>query len=128
VECTKAGLGLRVFAVLAALGEKGIEAYVDGRYDLAVRSWEYLSAQPDFECAARPESNILCFRLRGDDGLQFAARELLLAEGNFYVSSAEALGKRWLRLALMNPETDLGVVKNLAETLRRLAGRILHNL
>lgn len=128
VECTKAGLGLKFYAVLAALGEKGIEAYVDGRYELAVRSWEYLSALPDFECAAMPESNILCFRLRGGDGLQLAARERLLAEGNFYVSSVEAIGKRWLRLALMNPATDLGVVKDLAETLRRLAEQILHNL
>ncbi len=29
VECTKAGLGLRFFAVLAALGEKGLAEYVD---------------------------------------------------------------------------------------------------
>jgi L-2,4-diaminobutyrate decarboxylase len=121
VECTKAGLGLRFYTVLASLGEKRLAAYIDDRFDLAVQAWEYLSSQPDFECAVRPESNIVCFRLRGSDSLQLSVRDRILAEGNFYISSTEFGGKRWLRLALMNPDTGTEDVKILTEHIRKAA-------
>jgi L-2,4-diaminobutyrate decarboxylase len=121
VECTKAGLGLRFFAVLAALGERGLGQYIDRQFRLTREAFSLLKELPDFELAAEPESNILCFRLRGDDELQLKVRAQLLAEGFFYLSTASHAGQRWLRLVLMNPDTELQDIRRLADRLHALA-------
>jgi L-2,4-diaminobutyrate decarboxylase len=118
VECTKAGLGLRFFAVLGALGEQGLAAYVEGAHRAAREAYELIRSQPDFECAAEPQSNILCFRMKGDDQRQMALRARILAEGSFYLSTAEHAGRRWLRLVFMNPDTGLAQVRRLLVRLR----------
>jgi L-2,4-diaminobutyrate decarboxylase len=118
VECTKAGLGLRFFVVLAALGERGLAAYVERQYRVTREAYELLAGQADFECAAAPQSNILCFRLKADDERQMALRARILAEGSFYLSTATHAGKRWLRLVFMNPDTGLAEVRRLLERLR----------
>ena len=118
VECTKAGLGLRFFAVLAALGERGLAAYVERQYRVTREAYELIAAQPDFECAAAPQSNILCFRQKADDERQMALRARILAEGGFYLSTAVHGGRRWLRLVFMNPDTGLAEVRRLLERLR----------
>ncbi len=117
VECTKAGLGLRFFAVLAALGEQGLARYVERQFALARQAHEWIAGLPDFECPCAPESNILCFRLRADDAVQFAARDALIAEGSFHLSTAEVQRKRFLRAAFMNPDTSM-------EDVRKMIGRV----
>ena len=124
VECTKAGLGLRLFAVLAALGERGLERYVERQFRLTREAYGLFKALPYFELAAEPESNILCFRLQGEDELQLKVRARLLAEGSFYISATSHGGRRWLRLVLMNPDTELDDLRRLAERLRALGGEL----
>jgi L-2,4-diaminobutyrate decarboxylase len=121
VECTKAGLGLRFFAVLAALGERGLAGYVDRQFRVTREAHELLQGLPEFEVAAEPQSNILCFRLRGDDELQMRVRARLLAEGSFYLSTTAHAERRWLRLVFMNPDTELQDIRRLVERLRALA-------
>ncbi len=121
VECTKAGLGLRLFMVLGALGEQGLAQYVERQYDLAAQAYEYIRQQPGFECAVAPQANILCFRASGGDEQQMAIRERLIAAGDFYISTSEFMGKRYLRLSLMNPETTLEDVQKLVGQVRDLA-------
>jgi L-2,4-diaminobutyrate decarboxylase len=121
VECTKAGLGLRLFLVLAALGERGIAEYVERQFQLTLEAYEYIQGQPDFRCAVRPQANILCLRLEGSDELQLAIRDRLIAEGNFYLSSASFHGQRYLRAVFMSPNTTLADVEQLIHDIRRLA-------
>jgi L-2,4-diaminobutyrate decarboxylase len=118
VECTKAGLGLRFFAVLAALGEKGLARYVESRFALAHEAYRYIGTLPDFECPVAPQANILCFRLRGSDELQMAVRTRLMAAGGFYISTAEVTGRRYLRAVFMNPDTTMEDVQRLVEAVR----------
>ncbi|HVO39238.1 MAG TPA: pyridoxal-dependent decarboxylase [Spirochaetia bacterium] len=122
VECTKAGLGLRFFAVLASLGEKGLADYVDGRIALAQEAHRYISSLPDFECAVPPESNILCFRIRGGDELQLSVRDALIQRGSPYLSTAEFNGRRYLRMVFMSPETTMRDVESAVAAARRTAG------
>jgi L-2,4-diaminobutyrate decarboxylase len=117
VECTKAGLGLKFFMVLGALGEAKLGAFVERQYDLAAQAYEYLRQQPGCECAVQPQSNILCFRFEGGDELRI--RDALNAQGDFYLSSAVFGGKRYLRMALMNPHTRLEDIQRLVQTLRQ---------
>ncbi len=122
VECTKAALGFRFFAVLAALGEEGLARYVERQFSLAREAHDWIAELPDFECPFAPESNILCFRLRADDSAQFAARDALIAEGSFHLSTAEVQGKRYLRASFMNPDTSMDDVRAMVARVRKTAG------
>ncbi|HOW68689.1 MAG TPA: aminotransferase class V-fold PLP-dependent enzyme [Candidatus Paceibacterota bacterium] len=120
IECTKAGLGLKFFMVLGALGEAGLGAFVERQYELAEQAYEYIQRQPGFECAVQPQSNILCFRRAGDDDLQLRIRDRLNAQGSFYLSSTFFGGKRYLRMALMNPHTRLEDIQKLLVTIQSM--------
>ncbi len=104
-----------------ALGEKNIEAYIDGVYGLALEAFDYIKAQPDFEVPVKPESNILCFRLKGSDETQIRIRDRLIEEGAFYLSSTELGGVRYLRIVIMNPETTMDHLRDLIAAIRKIA-------
>ena len=118
VECTKSGLGLKLFFVAATLGEEGLAAYVDRQSDLAAAAYDFLSAQPDIECPVKPQSNILCFRVPGTDQDQLAYRDRLIASGEFHLSTTLFKGRRYLRMVFMSPQTTLEDVKKLLAALR----------
>ncbi len=120
VECTKAGLGLKVFFVLAALGEAGIARYVEHATDLARRAHALISRRAGFNCPVEPESNILCFRYGDSDALQMELRNRLIVEGDFHISTTEFRGHRYLRLVFMNPDTDEAVIEALLERIEAM--------
>mgnify|MGYP006290115981 FL=1 len=126
VECTKAGLGLKVLLNLAFRGERGLGRYVEGRYAMARQFFEVIRARPGFECPWEPESNILCFRYGDDDALQVRIRERLLREGRYHMTSTLLNGRRYLRLTVINPLTDAdtlaGLLDAIEETAAELAG------
>jgi len=122
VECTKAALGLKVFFAVAHGGEHAIAAGIERQTDLAQAAADLLRATPGIEVAVQPQTNIVCFRLQGPDGLQLALRKRLTHDGDFYISTTEALGKRWLRLALMNPETTIDDIASLRTQVLALGG------
>ncbi len=119
VECTKAALGLKLFFVLAAEGEAALGRFVERQADLAKEAARYLRAQPGFEVAVEPQTNIVCCRVDGDDALQLKLRERLIASGSHYISTAEFRGRRWLRLVLMNPATGMEDIASFAGEVRR---------
>ena len=119
VECTKSGLGLRFYWVLAALGEEGLARYVERQYRLAARAYDDLQGLGWVETPVAPESNILCFRVQGSDARQLDLRKRILAEGDFYITSTQFQDRRYLRLVFMNPDTTLDDVKRLMEQIRR---------
>jgi L-2,4-diaminobutyrate decarboxylase len=118
-ECTKSGLGLKFFLVVAAAGEQALTEYVERQHDLARQAHEYIDSQPDFECPVEPQSNILCFRLTGSsDAQQLLIRDRLTVDGRFYISTTSFRGARFLRLVLMNPDTGMEEIAALIETIR----------
>ncbi len=120
VECTKSALGAKLFWVLAIEGEAGMGTFIEKQYEDTRKFYALIDAQDDFTCPYRPEANILCFKYDGVDGnaAQLALRENLLARGNFYVTTAEINGVRYLRLSVMNPLTTLDTVQNLLDEIR----------
>lgn len=121
IECTKAPLGLKLFLNLAWRGEQGLGEYVAGRYALAQEIYELIRQRAGFECPFEPQSNILCFRYGDDDAQQVAIRERLLREGRFHLSSAVVGGRRYLRMTVMSPHTDLDTVARLLDAIERTA-------
>jgi L-2,4-diaminobutyrate decarboxylase len=120
VECTKAGLGLRLFMTVAALGEQGLARHVEGLVQRAREAAEMIQGEDGFELAIRPETNILCFRIDGDDHIQLEIRRQLLERGDFYISSTLYKGRRWLRLVFMNPRTRLEDIEYLMDAIREI--------
>ncbi|MCF6248914.1 MAG: aminotransferase class V-fold PLP-dependent enzyme [Desulfobacula sp.] len=120
IECTKAGLGLKFFMTLAALGETNIQDYIDTTFRVALRAYDYIRSQPDFCVPCKPESNILCFRINACDEDQIAIRDRLIEAGRFYISSTELAGVRYLRIVVISPKTSLGDIKQLIATIREI--------
>ncbi len=124
IECTKAGLGLKVFLNLAMRGEAGLGEFVESRYRLTHEFWQRLRGRAGFDCPYEPESNILCFRYGEDDALQIAIRDRLLRSGRFHMTSAVVGGNRYLRLTVINPHTDLATLSALADAIEEIASEL----
>jgi L-2,4-diaminobutyrate decarboxylase len=124
VECTKAGLGLKLFLNLAWRGEQGLGEYVADCYDKTLRFHELIRGRPGFECPYRPESNILCFRLGQDPDRQVAIRDRLIAAGEFHLSSTEIAGERYLRIVPTAPATSDETIEHLLDAVEE-ADRVL---
>jgi len=123
IECTKAGLALRFYMVLGAMGEKGLEQYVDRQFDLASQAHDYIRQQDDFECPVPPQSNILCFRYDASDEKQLTIRDQLIEQGEFYISATNLDEKRYLRIVVMSPYTTIQDIKTLIKTIRQIASQ-----
>jgi L-2,4-diaminobutyrate decarboxylase len=124
VECTKAGLGLKLFLNLAWRGERGLGDYVADCYDKTLRFHELIENRPGFECPYVPESNILCFRFGHDADRQVAIRQRLIQDGSFHLSSTEIGGERFLRIVVTAPATDDAAIESLLDAVEE-ADRVL---
>jgi L-2,4-diaminobutyrate decarboxylase len=120
IECSKPVLGLKFLMVLAAMGEGGMAEYIERQFDLTAKAYDYLQSLADFECPAEPQSNIVCFRVKGVGDGHLALRDRLLARGDYYVSTTSLNGQRYLRLTLTNPTTSLDDIKGLVREIRKL--------
>lgn len=129
VECTKAGIGTKLFWVLAAEGEKGLADYIDKTYSNTKEFYSIITMRSDFECPYEPESNILCFRYtkyhKESNPYQLAIRNQLVKEGNFYITSTELDGIRYLRIVVLNELTSTETIINLLEEISKI-GENLH--
>ena len=123
IECTKAPIATKLFWVLAAEGEKGIDQYINRQFDLTMEMHEYFNSLPDFECPYVPEANILCFRYKGGDDsneFQLKIRNAIVSKGNFYITSAEFQEVRYLRFTVINDRTSMDDVYELVASIREL--------
>jgi len=120
-ECTKAPLGLKLALVLAVVGEDGLGEWVGTVVENARSIHARVESRDGFETLCPPESNIVCFRIDGDDDLQTRVRTRLMHDGDFLLSQADVAGRRWLRMALMNPLTDEATVDRLLDRIEAIA-------
>jgi len=120
-ECTKAPLGLKLTMVLALVGEDGLAENIGTLWENTRGIYARIAARSGFETLCEPESNILCFRCEGDDALQTLIRKKLMHDGDFLLSQADVAGRRWLRLAVMNPLTDEATIDRLLDRIEALA-------
>ena len=129
IECTKSSLATKLFWVLAAEGEKGLQEFVEGRYSITRKFYHLISSQDDFECPYFPEANIICFRYSKIDMVnksQLMIRNQLTIHGNFYITSTEIKNIRYLRMTVINPLTNEEHIKNLLQEIRTIAVKMYH--
>ncbi|MDA8948534.1 aminotransferase class I/II-fold pyridoxal phosphate-dependent enzyme [Flavobacteriaceae bacterium] len=127
VECTKSALGTKLFWSFALKGEQAMTDFIETSFQKAHDLYEYLNPLKDFHCPYPPQSNILCFQFRPDqlsDQNQLALRYELINSGEFYITSCEFQGKRFLRTVLMNPDTSHKDFVKLAEAITQIGTQI----
>ncbi len=117
IECTKAGLGLKAFFAIAFQGTKAMGDFVASRFNLTKQFYEVIKNRPGFECPYEPQSNILCFRYGRDSEQQVKIREELLANETFHIKSVNLSGSRYLRLTVMNDNTNLETLEKLLKSI-----------
>ncbi len=129
LECTKKMMSLPLFTVIARLGREGLGRYVESRIDLARSFARALTEAPDFELAVDPACNIVCFRYVPDpalapdalDALQASLRAKVLDGGRFYLVQTKLPTGLFLRVTLINPETNEADLTELLDHLRDVA-------
>ena len=126
-ECTKSMVALKVFTILAMHGEAIFDENVTTLYRSAIAFADLIEADPEFELATRPQSNIVCFRYAPRetgldlDELNRSVRARLIADGEFYIVQTVINGSAWLRCTIANPFTNREIFRQLLETVRRIA-------
>lgn len=127
IECTKSSLGIIAYTALKYYGESYLKEYIDSRYDLASAFAEIIKSDRDFELAAEPESNIVCFRYAPPDlsdhllnQINSVARDKIVKEGSFYIVQAELDKKIWLRVTIINPVTSENDLKDLMRRIKEV--------
>ena len=131
IECTKSALGTKLFWTFAVEGEAAIGAYIDHSFALTQDFYALLQAHPHFEVPYAPESNILCFRYTRygeDDEFQRKLRYAVINEKAFYLTSCVMNGKRYLRVVLINPKTDLKHLNALLDCIEITAEKLSEQL
>ncbi len=115
VECTKKMLGFKVWACLQAYGVAFFRDHVRACCDKTLVLANLISAHDELELLVPPQTNILCFRLKGRSGGENAAvRKAIVDDGTVYCVQvhlhARGLPKErsglWLRTTLLNPRTS----------------------
>ena len=121
-ECTKRMLSVAVFGIWEAHGHKLWESLVDRLIDRAQVAATEVRKRPDWECFGTPESNILCFRLKGADNAKL--RRSLLEQGPHYIVKTAIDDETWLRCTFQNPLTEESDICEMLDTLERISATI----
>lgn len=126
LECSKPAMGFALYAALTTYGTEAFSAYVESVFDLTREFAEIIRQTRDFELAADPEANILCFRYappgrRGLDELQVRLRQRIVRDGSFYLVQARLPAGLFLRTTLINPFTSRGDLVQLLDAIRGAA-------
>lgn len=113
LACSRRFDALKLWVAIQRYGMDGLEACHDYLVALAGTLYRKLSAHGGFELPHEPDSNILCFRWRGDgsasaeslDAMNASLRERYNASGEGWITTTVLDGRRMLRVTLMNPRT-----------------------
>lgn len=132
IECTKSALGIIAYSTIKYYGESYYREYIESRYDLASKFGEMVRSDPDFQLAAEPQGNIVCFRYAPEgydeqflNNLNSSIRDIIMKKGTFYIVQAELGGKIWIRLTIINPVTSEDDLRNLIQSIRELGKEML---
>lgn len=105
-QCSRRADVVKLWVTLQRLGADGIGALYDHLCGVTRDLHDRLAAAPErFEVLHAPESNILCFRVRGSDEENLRLREEFNRSGAGWITTTVLDGRRVLRVTVMNPRT-----------------------
>ena len=131
-QCSRRLDAVKVWVALQRYGAEGLGALYDHLCGTARALHGAVAGRADFEALHEPESNILCFRYRGDgsldaerlDRLNLRLREEYNRSGVGWITTTLLAGRRVLRVAVMNPRTGKRDVERTLDLLAERAARL----
>ena len=96
---------LKLWMVLRHFGSDGIRARLAEHMRLARNFAQRIDDSEDFERVAPVPFSVVCFRARGDDGLNERLLDAVNASGEVFISHTRLDGRHTLRLAIGNLHT-----------------------
>jgi len=91
---------LKLWFVMRSYGLDGLRRHIRHHVELTQRFAAWVRADPRFEIVAPVPLNLVCFRLRGDDGPNERLLATLNATGEVYLTHTRLNGRFVLRLAV----------------------------
>jgi L-2,4-diaminobutyrate decarboxylase len=128
-QCSRRADVLKTWVALQRYGADGLGALYDQLCERAAALRSLLLAHGGFEVFHEPESNILCFRWRGDgsgddptlDAINASLRERYNDSGEGWITTTLLDNRRVLRVTIMNARTDTVHLEKVVSGLARMA-------
>ncbi len=112
IACSQRFDALKAWLLWRVYGTRIWDALATHVCEVCEAAYRYCSRSKLLAPLHAPESNILCFEVgQGDDRLHWEIKEQLNESGFGYISSTVLNGRRVLRLAIMNPRTEIADVE-----------------
>ena len=105
-------------------GVEGLQFHIRRHVRCAQIFLQKLSQDLDFEVAAPPQLNLVCFRLKGSDELNQKLMDGLNKSGELYLSHTKLNGKLVLRLCVGQTMTEERHVERAWQAIRREASSL----
>jgi L-2,4-diaminobutyrate decarboxylase len=117
IQCSKRSDAFKLWFTLRLLGEAPFAEALEKVTATTRYAWERVRAHDAFEALHEPHFNILCFRLRGSDARNAAAREVLMRNGTAWITSTLLKRRRVLRITVINPATGEAEIDGMLDAL-----------
>ncbi len=112
---------LKLWFVIRYFGVEGLQSLIRKHIALAGEFAQWVAAHPDFELAAPPSLNLVCFRHGDGEEFNRWLLQQVNASGRSYLSHAVLDGKFALRLCIGQANTERSHVEGVWELLKDLA-------
>lgn len=124
-QCSRRADALKFWVALQRYGSVGIGELYERLCGVTHALYELLRDRSDFQTVHEPEGNILCFRYVGDgtaddaalDAINRDLRERYNRSGKGWITGTALVGRRVLRVTVMNPRTTIAHARRLVEGL-----------
>ncbi|MCC1483527.1 pyridoxal phosphate-dependent decarboxylase family protein [Winogradskyella immobilis] len=127
-ECTKHMMSIHWYAIIKHYGVSIFDDFVTTLYDSGKTFAKLIGANPKFELAVKPMSNIVCFRYFDSDlndislnTVNETVRQHLIKEGDYYILQTKIKNNTYLRCTIMNPFTKEIHFKTLLNKIETIA-------
>jgi L-2,4-diaminobutyrate decarboxylase len=123
-QCSRRADVLKLWFVIHRFGSRGLGRLYDHLCGTARLLYDAIEERGEFENLHEPQSNILCFRYRGNDALNRELRPRYNREGSGWITATVLDGRPVLRVTMMNPRTGAEHVRALLDGLAAKAKEI----
>lgn len=126
LACSQRFDALKIWMVWNAYGRALFATLAESVCATARAAHDYCEQSRLLAPLHRPESNIICFGLRGRGGdrAHWQLKEAVNATGRAYISSATLGGRRCLRMVVMNPRSRPEHARRVLDTVEAVATRL----
>uniref|UniRef100_A0A8D1XBD2 Aromatic-L-amino-acid decarboxylase n=1 Tax=Sus scrofa TaxID=9823 RepID=A0A8D1XBD2_PIG len=116
---------LKMWFVFRMYGVKGLQAYIRKHVQLSHEFEAFVLQDPRFEVCAEVTLGLVCFRLKGSDGLNEALLERINSARKIHLVPCRLRGQFVLRFAICSRKVESGHVRLAWEHIQGLAAELL---